>query len=571
MAERRGTDSSVRGAYVFATPLLVGIAFAMVDLPDISIPAMLVTGIALHLERKRARARANATLRTQGGKLSVSGLEPAARLETPLVDLLDVRLDTKTIQRVQENPGVAALRFIHATVGPPLDVARIELVTRDRSVFLTEEYFSHSDSLEWKGKIRQFLRKSGWVPDSERVEDEPSDAAKEPARRPRPIARPAVEPAPSKPVKAPLRGWLLLWAVALVAYPLLTLRDAPAVFDLFTPYLDGSPWWTMLHLTAEGPWDLAIFVVFASARVAVWLLTCEATHRRLAQARSLALILGGLTAVEAALRVVLRPHDPAQLRLLAGYLAWSLPCLLYFFRGRRPAVTFTQLGRLDLRYQAIALGAFAWVSFAIHVARAPEPAAVYAAQTTTPTEMIGRRILLEPAFQRLARKYTARYGAPLKVEARQKLDEEYADTMMRGFRRLDESRLLALAQMRHRLLRELDVVDCAETWRKDGLSARSLNEGIRPEDIEPWAEVEAAAFAAGEDPATPELIAPAVATEAILLALPEPSRSRLRNGWSDPGSLSDEDACWSVRALAEAIQSVRPEERLATLRWMFGR
>ncbi len=94
----------------------------------------------------------------------------AELLNVPLDALLEVSLDTKTIQRVQENvsSGIPDLRFVDSRVGPEIDTSRIELVLGKHSIFLTDEYLSSTDATDWFGKIRRFLRKNGWVPRDER-------------------------------------------------------------------------------------------------------------------------------------------------------------------------------------------------------------------------------------------------------------------------------------------------------------------------------------------------------------------------------------------------------------------
>ena len=60
------------------------------------------------------------------------------------------------------------------TFAPPTDKNRIALQARDGETFpLTTEFFSHTDCLDWFGKIRVFLRKNGWVPDAEAGDDAP--------------------------------------------------------------------------------------------------------------------------------------------------------------------------------------------------------------------------------------------------------------------------------------------------------------------------------------------------------------------------------------------------------------
>lgn len=168
--EHRGHDSTAQAGAMFVVPVLVAIAVAMLGARELAVPALVATGIALYVARRRERARPAATIEVVDRALRVHGRDRSVKLQVPLDDLVDVALDTKTIERVQEAPGpIAELRFVNSTVGGAIDVARIELLTRDgASVRLTEEYLSHTDSLEWRGKMRRFLRKHGWQPESER-------------------------------------------------------------------------------------------------------------------------------------------------------------------------------------------------------------------------------------------------------------------------------------------------------------------------------------------------------------------------------------------------------------------
>ena len=45
---------------------------------------------------------------------------------------------------------------------------RIVLVAKSGEVPLTEAYLANVDVTEWFGKTRVFLRKHGWLPESER-------------------------------------------------------------------------------------------------------------------------------------------------------------------------------------------------------------------------------------------------------------------------------------------------------------------------------------------------------------------------------------------------------------------
>jgi hypothetical protein len=49
-----------------------------------------------------------------------------------------------------------------------VDVSRIELTTANGSVFLSDDHLSSSETTEWLGTIRRFLRANGWLPEGER-------------------------------------------------------------------------------------------------------------------------------------------------------------------------------------------------------------------------------------------------------------------------------------------------------------------------------------------------------------------------------------------------------------------
>jgi hypothetical protein len=91
---------------------------------------------------------------------------------TALSDLLEVELDTKTIQRVQENMSLDVLpqlRLAQGKVGAATDVSRIVLLTPTQAVPLTAERVSISYTTESFGEMRRFLRKHGWLPEAERA------------------------------------------------------------------------------------------------------------------------------------------------------------------------------------------------------------------------------------------------------------------------------------------------------------------------------------------------------------------------------------------------------------------
>jgi hypothetical protein len=133
-----------------------------------------VTAAALGFATRGMWARQVTRLRVDGHELEVwaPGETSAARgpVRMPLLDLRDVALDTKAIERVIDGPSaIPAMRFADSRVAPPLDVARIVLSFEDGStVPLSAERLSHLETADVYGKMRVFLRKNGWQPADER-------------------------------------------------------------------------------------------------------------------------------------------------------------------------------------------------------------------------------------------------------------------------------------------------------------------------------------------------------------------------------------------------------------------
>lgn len=154
-------------------PLLVAIVLQVVVGPTAGLVGLLGSiGFGLWTWR---RGKSDAVVfHVDGPRLRVG---PARRplYDGALDDVLDVALDTKQIEMVQEGgSAIPAVRFIESQVGPKLDRARLELVVRGRpSVTLTKEFGPHMEASEWAGKVRVFLRKHGWVPADEREDESP--------------------------------------------------------------------------------------------------------------------------------------------------------------------------------------------------------------------------------------------------------------------------------------------------------------------------------------------------------------------------------------------------------------
>jgi len=169
-ASRRGSSAVVM-FQLFSVPLIVGLIVSQLAGGTAALVAIVAAGGAAVWWWKRAPHAGGVVLRVDDGQLYVLSANRKVEKERFALDDVDVVLDTKTIQKVQEGgSAIPAMRFIDATVGPELDTARIVVVATSgrRRLALTEDYVTHMDATEWFGKIRVFLRKSGWIPADER-------------------------------------------------------------------------------------------------------------------------------------------------------------------------------------------------------------------------------------------------------------------------------------------------------------------------------------------------------------------------------------------------------------------
>ena len=175
---RRG--SSIAMFQIFSVPPLVAVVLAGVFSPEAGLGGLVVSAIGAFVWWKRPR-KTGFTFRVDD-LLTVTAMGASAPLvRVPLADVLDVKLDTKTIQRVQEGSSpIPAVRFSEATVGPEVDTCRVVLVTRaDEFVALGDTFVAHMHATEWLGKIRVFLRKPGWLPIDERDKRDSRDSRDE--------------------------------------------------------------------------------------------------------------------------------------------------------------------------------------------------------------------------------------------------------------------------------------------------------------------------------------------------------------------------------------------------------
>lgn len=121
-------------------------------------------------QHRRTKVPAQATFRVDDGRLSITNAGGWDLVDGSLDELRDVVLDTKIVQKFQEDTlaGFPDVRAVHTRMASPIDNSRIELVTASTVVPLTDHYTSNIDATEWLVKIRRFLRHHGWRPHDER-------------------------------------------------------------------------------------------------------------------------------------------------------------------------------------------------------------------------------------------------------------------------------------------------------------------------------------------------------------------------------------------------------------------
>ncbi len=124
------------------------------------------------LWRRRKQSRSDKALKVVDDSLQVVDGEGRLLFDVELIDIANVRLETKTIQRVEENMsgGLPEARFINRSVGAENDAARIERATLTETHLMTDHFTSKIDALDWPLKIRCFLRAHGWRPRNEHQE-----------------------------------------------------------------------------------------------------------------------------------------------------------------------------------------------------------------------------------------------------------------------------------------------------------------------------------------------------------------------------------------------------------------
>lgn len=127
--------------------------------PLVALLPLALVVVVIFVGRKSREGRF--VLRVEDGTLEVTREKPqGAPLRIALADLVDVTLERKT--HAAGGRGGAAAERVHLA---------LERRAPEGPVFVPEERVTPIDAQEWYGKVRVFLRKHGWVPESERSED----------------------------------------------------------------------------------------------------------------------------------------------------------------------------------------------------------------------------------------------------------------------------------------------------------------------------------------------------------------------------------------------------------------
>lgn len=137
------------------TALTAGLLAKFVS-PTAALVPLALAVVALAVRRKGGEGRF--VLRVDDGTIEVTRERRAgAPVRIALADLVDVTLD----------------RASHASGrgGSATERVRIALERRapEAPVFVPDERITPIEAQEWYGKVRVFLRKHGWLPESERV------------------------------------------------------------------------------------------------------------------------------------------------------------------------------------------------------------------------------------------------------------------------------------------------------------------------------------------------------------------------------------------------------------------
>ena len=140
----------------FLLPVLVGGLLAKVGSPTAGLVGFVAVVGVLVLLRKPNEGRF--VLRVEDGVVEIARERPRSpATRVALADLLDVTLDRQTSQ-----PGGRG--------GSATERVRLAFERRapEEPLFVPDDRITPIEAQEWHGKVRVFLRKHGWLPESER-------------------------------------------------------------------------------------------------------------------------------------------------------------------------------------------------------------------------------------------------------------------------------------------------------------------------------------------------------------------------------------------------------------------
>ena len=159
--------SGVAMLQLFALPALVAAVTALLD-RSLAVVSLFAS-FGWLVWRVRRNRHVNVTFRADERWIEVARVrEPPLRF--PIHDVTDVVLDTKSIQPVQDGvSAIPGMRLIDSRVGPEIDVARIALVVEHHDTpICSSRNTSRTPKPRAVRQLRVFLRKQGWLPESER-------------------------------------------------------------------------------------------------------------------------------------------------------------------------------------------------------------------------------------------------------------------------------------------------------------------------------------------------------------------------------------------------------------------
>ena len=163
----KNAHASARRMYVRYFVIVLPVAALLAAYHWAASLALVAAAIVWDVYRVR-RERAGIRLALDGTDLVIG----AEGRRVPMATLVNVRLDTRAVSST--NTMVRADGILGPGPSLSVDESRIELIVTDaQPLRLTDAYFSQTDSLEWLGRIRRFLRAHGWVPLDERKPAKP--------------------------------------------------------------------------------------------------------------------------------------------------------------------------------------------------------------------------------------------------------------------------------------------------------------------------------------------------------------------------------------------------------------